>query len=174
MSNIMKYEGDLRLCENCDSHPECNVVGEHGTYQWATEFMCPKCHKTFFLCGLCLPSAGFKVSQLQKKRLKRHSNGINHQNICKRKRVNMEDIIEESLYDHTLITEEESLCDKKETNDIIVENMETVTYFNREESNEYFSFMIGKKRLLTYSLFQIKSSDIPISKTNEELHMNIA
>ena len=63
-----------------------------GKQSWFVQIVKKSC----FICGLCLPSTGYKITQMEKKRLKKHSVGINHLQLMENKNVTMGNVGEDS------------------------------------------------------------------------------
>ena len=106
--NVIEYDGNMILCQHCINHPKCIIMKENNNFKWATELACPICKKSFFICGLCLPSTGYKMTQLGKKRLKKHSVGKNHQQLLENKNEKMVNVGEHS-YAPNIVMEEDNI-----------------------------------------------------------------
>ena len=76
---IDTYNGEMVYCKKCHNSQRCTVEGQIEEYNWAINMRCQNCKNTFFICAICLEhSTSCKMSQLDRKRLNKHSIGKNH------------------------------------------------------------------------------------------------
>ena len=155
--NMEHYNGSITQCSQCVNSPKCSIVGKHATYKWAIKIKCPDCLVSFYICGICIHGSNtYKHTQLQGKRLPKHSVGKTHCMLLEKTTKhtfdqNDEDEINDMVIDNP--DEEEDINDMVIDNidegavcsdheqGIIVNNIDTILSckdFDREASNRYF------------------------------------